>query len=611
MIRHRVGAVVAAGAVLALAVAACETDAEKGGERTPLGEESPSGGITVTWQVPDSLDSTPTLAEAAQFAWQQFFALNWPTVAQNGQPGNRETPDTTLAFGDTAYAGPLVWHTYRNKVEIFPGTGNPPGYTAGGAAQDFGYDALPQFNYATSYSAYPGTTAGTTPWINVDESSEIGEDGMFAGVVQVDSVGCSGQQVLFLAKANRTEYVYAARNNLWGADGAHADSLTTATAAYVAANRADPPAGSASASAPPDSLISLPNGTIELKSAWRALNPSEKASGRFYQQRVRYYCKTPAGQTAFVDDTLGLVALHIIHKTSNAPYFVYATFEQADNLLTVDGQPVEDSVGNLVANQSLAPTAPAITSQNATQPTGGSYQPSNLQVISPATSDSVPGKRLFYRNTVGDNVTQGPVALNRRTHSIPATIIQANQQAQAAMSAYFAQHGITNSPLRYYKLINVQYAPMTKTAGVDYTGPDVATFYQANSVVETDYVLQTFSGIFQPGVTGANANGLITDWLANGDTVSGDTVLGDTAFNVQYAGKSYLMGGCMGCHGNAQKGGTGFSFILTHPVHHAEPADSASYLTPQPRLHKPAPSTTRRAAPARAAPNRPAGTSRR
>lgn len=561
--------------VLALAAAgACSRADGREGKEGAVEEEAvaPQQGITVSPNVPADLPPNANLADAAVFAWQEFIALNWPAVPQNGGMGQRDTPDTSKDFGDPTYTGPLVWHTFRNKVEIFPGTGQPPGFSAGPAA-DFGYDSLPVFNYASAVPANPATTPGPTPWVNVDENSEIGQDGMFAGVVQLDSVGCSGQQILFLAKANRTEYVYAARNNFYGADTAHQDSIFTATAAYVAANHADPPPGSASATAAPDSLVSFPNGTIELKSAWRALNPSEKASGRFYQTRVRYYC-TSGGQTTFVDDTLGLVALHIIHKTPSAPYFVYATFEQVDNLLTADGQPVEDSVGNLIANQNLDPTEANITSQNATQPTGGSYQASNLQVLSPSTSTSVPGSRLFYRNTPGNNTPQGPISLNRRTHTIPQTIIAANQQAQQAISAYFQQNGIQNSPLRYYKLINVQYQPMTKQAGVTYTGPDVATYYQANAVVETDYNLQVFSGIFQPSVTGANANGLITDWLASGDT----------AYNVQAKGSPYLMGGCMGCHGNAQKGGTQFSFILGGQDTAPEPADSTFYLTPSPRF---------------------------
>ena len=69
---------------------------------------------------------TLALAGAANFAWNEFIALNWPAVTQNGQPRTRDMPDTTAHFGDPSHQGPLVWHTYRNKVEIFPGTGNPP-----------------------------------------------------------------------------------------------------------------------------------------------------------------------------------------------------------------------------------------------------------------------------------------------------------------------------------------------------------------------------------------------------------------------------------------------------------------------------------------------------
>jgi len=85
-------------------------------------------------------------------------------------------------------------------------------------------------------------------------------------------------------------------------------------------------------------------------------------------------------------------------------------------------------------------------------------------------------------------------------------------------------------------------------------------------VIETDYNLQVFSGSFQQGtqnggnsvislmnpVQSKNINNLITDFALDGTPVK----------NVQYNGASYNMGGCMGCHGNAQAGGADFSFIL-------------------------------------------------
>ena len=102
---------------------------------------------------------------------------------------------------------------------------------------------------------------------------------------------------------------------------------------------------------------------------------------------------------------------------------------------------------------------------------------------------------------------------------------------------------------------------------MDYTAPDAATYYQANIVVETDYNLQVFSGRFQPpnpanGATVEDPNnpsdkknilGLITDFNLDG-TPFKNVIANQQAFN---------MGGCMGCHGNAQVTfGADFSFIL-------------------------------------------------
>src|SRR6185436_9296356 len=88
-----------------------------------------------------------TPAQAAAFAWNEFIALNWPAGPQAGQSGQRDTPSSTCKFGDPNCTGPTVWQTFRGKVETFPGTGNPPGYV-NNASQSYGYDALPQYNYA-------------------------------------------------------------------------------------------------------------------------------------------------------------------------------------------------------------------------------------------------------------------------------------------------------------------------------------------------------------------------------------------------------------------------------------------------------------------------------
>jgi hypothetical protein len=186
------------------------------------------------------------------------------------------------------------------------------------------------------------------------------------------------------------------------------------------------------------------------------------------------------------------------------------------------------------------------------------------------------GQRLFYNNTATTPAppptTQGIVAVDQREHNIPRCVIDVNTAAHAAIKAYGQQNNNSNPVWLYYKLVNVQYQPYDKPAGITYTGasggPDPSSYYQANEVVETDYNLQVFSGQFQKNLPSpnqsANINNLITDY--NSDSTS--TLYGTPFKNVFYStsaansGKAANMGGCMGCHGNAQAGGFDFSFIL-------------------------------------------------
>lgn len=69
-----------------------------------------------------------TPEQASAFAWQEFIALNWPAGPQEGKPNQRDTPSSSCRFGDPDCTGPAIWQTFRGKVEIFPGQGNPPGY---------------------------------------------------------------------------------------------------------------------------------------------------------------------------------------------------------------------------------------------------------------------------------------------------------------------------------------------------------------------------------------------------------------------------------------------------------------------------------------------------
>ncbi|MET0937042.1 MAG: hypothetical protein ABWX83_13700, partial [Luteibacter sp.] len=501
------------------------------GAAGPIGASEDSLAITVSSNVPDELNPpfvnrsggapNATPAQAAAFAWQEFIALNWPAADQGGKPGDREKPASSCKFGDPACSDrPTVWQTYRNKVEIFPGVGDPPGY----APQDpsFGYDALPEYKYAQPVAACnPAQANGPVPWVNLDETDQITLANMYAGNAPYDDSGdnSSPHLIRFLAKANRTQYEYVAGNssptdpnNQWWSQVPA--SVVASTKAYLAANMASPPAGS-------KTMVSLRNGTVEIKAGWRPLSDLEIQSGRFHMQTVRYYEKGTTTAFCYRDASWGLVALHIIQKTPSAPYFVFATFEQADNILSADGSPAEDEDGNVL----LGPTAPTSPQECLIDPRPPVGQASDVpsskgsvilttetQTCQPVPVESYcpePRYQLYYRNAVSPQgvPTGGNICVNQRANLIPDYVIDANRAAHAAIDAYTKDNGIASVPWRYYKLINVQYLPYDKVITTPtpngslyesrppYTAqnPAASSYYLANIVVETNRSLQLFS----------------------------------------------------------------------------------------------------------------------
>jgi hypothetical protein len=568
-------------------------------ETERLGASAPAGAIpiTISSSVPNELNESgggapkATMQQAAAFAWQEFIALNWAAVNQTGGVVNnayvaqRDVPDNNCKFGDPKCSGPLVWETFRGKVEIFPGLLDsqqnalpPPGYpSVAKGDSSFGYDALPTYNYQNPVlpcnQASPTTSPTPVPsFVNLDETDQITLDSMFAAVAPTQIAGNASPQIIrFLAKANRVEYTYVASpgagpNASWWAGS----PVAGVTETYLKQNQTSPPAGG-------HDYVSLPYGTIEIKAGWRVLNPAEIASKRFKTATARYY--ENANTPCYSESTFGLVALHIIQKTQSAPYFIYATFEQADNIMTAptataSPTPVEDVDGNIVklppcrADQTApCPTTPSVTLQDTATVMPNQLPPQiNLVPASAAYctngTGTTPLGQLYYLNASGKTglPRAGFICVNYRDNQIPQPIIDANQTAHAAMKSYNQMSGISDSPFLYYKLVNVQYVPIDKQNFGPYTGNDPnscqnpACYELANIVVETNYTLQLFSSSF----------------LGTGSKSEYDSQFGGPAGNaihknLYYSGAHYNMGGCMGCHGSqGQQHGGDFSVILAN-----------------------------------------------
>lgn len=603
-------------------------------------KEATAPTITVSPNFPNDIPGgapNADLSAAAAFAWQEFIAVNWPA-----ESGERDTPDTGKKFGQAGYSGPVVWETFRGKVETFPGQSNiqPPGFV-NDADKSYGYDAPPE-NYIYGNGTIPacsGKESSSTPWVNLDEVTQIGLNQMYAGAGPTLKEAFPGPQILFLAKSNREHYVYSVQPRPSGSNPQKPYSKVSSqkqidTSKYGIWNHANGGQGQGPqpwqtdnaaynalvynfvsnyqyGKAPVSPYTSFPSGTVEAKAGWRQLTGDEAKSGRFHTQTVRYYttpalykqfvdpnAKTPSGDICYVDDVLGLMGLHIIHKTPTAPYFIYATFGQTDNIQTSAGTAVENADGKVIAAPSEPPLCPGnCPSADAAYGIGTGADPAKGIQVALASGDDAnqiqkftstaypenpefpgapyakcqPGEQLYYSNTSvpgppdGTGPTplpQGTICVTQRVHPIPQDVIDANAAAHQAIAQYNQANGIASSPWQYYKLVNVQWKPIDKPAGQIYAGTEVpaATYYQANIVVETDYNLQVFSGQFQgpfPDNTPPVAN-LITDYWGAGTPMAGKPF-----HNIYYDGKRYNMGGCMGCHGNAAvNNGSDFSFIL-------------------------------------------------
>ena len=536
--------------------------------------------------IPDGAPAA-SLAEAARFAWRHFIALNWPAVPQTAQRGTRGEPDRARVLGDPSYRGPLVWQTFRSKTELFPGVGKPHGHDKG-AETDYGYDDPPRYVFdprdVGSYPSLPKGEvpacdeethgSGPLPWVNLSEAHEAGPEDVFAGVVPGEP-GHADARVLYAVDVNRPQYFYVAANDWYDGGNPGSNIPADATRSFIESHGTAPPAGTSE-------YVSFPPGAMEVKSAWRRLTDQEKGSGRFLTAPVRFYVWQDPGRSydgrpgnpqhaCYRDGEMGLIGLHIKLKTPSAPYYVWATFEQADNLLDPDGHPVEDVDGTPLHPQGTAATEPEIRSRNAVS--ANPQTPDTIQKLFPVVADSVPGKRLYYFNPPNTPTTQGLISVNRRRLAIPEPLIAVNREAQAVLRRYAETHGQPASPWPFYKLVGVQWRPADKPhPGQDLAGdpesPDEvlrypAIYYTSNAVIETSHRLQVWSGQIQRAIPAPNqatpVNNLITDFSPDGTPVKNVRFGARKPDGQQYG---YNMGGCMGCHGQMQATGYGFSFIL-------------------------------------------------
>ena len=452
--------------------------------------------------VPMGPKANASKMELYTLAWQQFIALNWP-VANTCFPGNRAKPSTSNSFLNVTPTSlpTVVWSTYASKAEIF----------------NHQTDTLPKWDSLTKpvyqYKKQPtalNCTDNFDLFNNLDENNEIGEAVVFGGAGLNNTEG--GNQVLYEAKINETEYNYLRTYKLQNkkTDSIWASNTVKELNTFGGTCMTE--------EAAKQKVICFPcaddnsEGVIEIKAAWRKLNNSDNVN-RFYTQKVLVYKKV-AGEIKYTNETYGLVGLHIIRKTKNYPTFIFTTFNQVDNINS-----------GIYYNNSIA-------LEKAKKPYYQYYKNKTVQhTVGGIVKDTIIQVPDTTYNPNHKHIQLGNIAIKNQeeVHTIPADLTTFNTAIQKLIGSKGKK-----SVWQYYELLGVQAVP---TDLKNATSDD--SYYLANNVIETDYTLRRFTGAF------ADTTGILL-----------------YAQNVNQQGKTVSMGGCMGCHGNAQAGGNDFSFLL-------------------------------------------------
>ena len=264
------------------------------------------------------------------------------------------------------------------------------------------------------------------------------------------------RRFIFEAKANQILFDYIRKNKFY-----ESSTRMTAQMATYDAVRNNGMGGVAPCPTSGPTIICFPpgvgptsqpsgtanEGTILVKGTWRQLTMAEYSSGRYLTAPIiRYrdsdplpYCyetidATPTANTL----PYGLVGLHIIHKTTNYPTYVFATFEQVDNL-----------------------------------------------------NSAKPDNSLFYYNrNSAPPINPNKQTVTSRAHPIPSEIDAVTNTVHLNLRQLLADATppVSDSVWLYYKLVGVQ------GTAVNATDPSKTDYFLANIVTETNEALRSFSG---------------------------------------------------------------------------------------------------------------------
>ncbi|NTX16050.1 hypothetical protein HUA76_35295 [Myxococcus sp. CA056] len=322
---------VLAGAVIVACATTSPSSSPVGSTDTPSAQALPPGcnpdptcpGSTCATAITPAqsvvpVDACPRFGEFQSdvdvYSWNTFIALNWPATTSACAPNTQ----VSILTGQ----GPTVWETYPEDTDIFVPPGSKPG-----AWCTFNTPAALETKLRRLTKL---TEAGRLEAVNSNVDKLLVSDSKASAIVIErfpdikQAVGGpltdqNGRFVRYEKRLNQDEYNYLITNNLWNAAG-----QTSATISF--------PTGPTQNPGPCNGKPCGPVGAMEVKAAWKVLSAQEVAGKRFYMRKAWVLNDESGAPSPGANPvTVGLVGLHIIHKTASQAKWFWSTFEQVDN----------------------------------------------------------------------------------------------------------------------------------------------------------------------------------------------------------------------------------------------------------------------------------------
>jgi hypothetical protein len=403
----------------------------------PTGPKLPAN----SWQVPVDVNSSPSQNDYLNFGWQTMVAVSWPALSPSSS-GSMGQPDTNSNIGATAANGalvPTVWQTYRDVSTVMLANGTDPGL---------------QWNQPVSVPS-SCSAIGSNPVapgfspLYIDDSTFQQAPIVKDYINQATGNPLVDQERWYTVtdiQIDQSEYAYIQQNKYFLGAQQEAD--------YKKSQRLQPFPKTGQEISPP-----LPSyaqyGALEVKSAWRVLDPSkdQQIIPRYYTQWG--YFMQPDGKTCQGPSLFGLIGLHILRLTpSTGSTWFWASFEQVDNVSAPSGMQATLATsgtpnGNCTSQYNVAPPqskgnipwSPTNTPNNLCQVTN---LPASVQQVNLTWQQQLQGTVWQYYQMVN---TLNPCAVGESPcYTFPPPIAGStstaniNIFANTAVESYFQPH---------------------------------------------------------------------------------------------------------------------------------------------------------------------------